>query len=261
VILPKALIFDVDGTLADNERDGHRVAFNQAFDQMGLNWCWSEHFYGTLLSVGGGKERIRHYIQSSGVALPDWVVSEADLTQFVVGLHQAKTAFYCERLASGLIPLRPGVLRLLTEARAAGVRLAIATTSALPNAKALVEQMLPPGDWFEVIAAGDMVPAKKPAPDVYCYALEKLGLAAADCVAIEDSTVGTQAAIAAGLKTVVTVNSYTAGGDFSGASLVVNDLGEPDLPFTVLAGEAGAMGHVDLALLALLQTQTKVSAS
>lgn len=252
MILPKALIFDVDGTLADNERDGHRVAFNEAFDQMELDWCWSEKFYGSLLAIGGGKERIRHYIHSSGAALPDWVVTEAEVSQFIAGLHRAKTAFYCQRLASGLIPLRPGVLRLLTEARAAGVRLAIATTSALPNAMALVEQVLPAGDWFEVIVAGDMVPAKKPAPDVYCLALEKLGLAAADCVAIEDSPVGTRAAIAAGLKTVVTVNGYTVGGDFAGASLVVNDLGEPELPFTVLAGEVGEARYVDLALLRLI---------
>ncbi len=249
MILPKALIFDVDGTLADNERDGHRVAFNQAFDEMELDWCWSENFYGSLLKIGGGKERIRYYIESNGATVPNWVGSEEQLSQFITGLHRAKTAFYCERLAQGLIPLRPGVLRLLTEARAAGVRLAIATTSALPNAMALVEQVLPDGDWFEVIAAGDMVPAKKPAPDVYCLALEKLGLVAADCVAIEDSPVGTRAAIAAGLKTVVTVNGYTAGGEFDGASLVVNDLGEPELPFTVLAGEVGESRYVDLALL------------
>lgn len=253
MILPKALIFDVDGTLADNERDGHRVAFNQAFDEAGLDWCWSESFYGSLLAIGGGKERIRHYIKLTGAELPEWIVSQDDLTQFVAQLHRAKTALYCQRLASGVIPLRPGVLRLLTEARAAGVRLAIATTSALPNAMVLVEQMLPPGDWFEVIVAGDMVPAKKPAPDVYCSALERLGLAADDCLAVEDSRVGMRAAIAAGLKTVVTVNGYTAGGDFSGASLVVNDLGEPERPFTVLAGEAGESCCVDLALLGRVQ--------
>lgn len=255
MVLPQALIFDVDGTLADNERDGHRVAFNQAFDQAGLDWCWSELFYGSLLAVGGGKERIYHYIQSCQPELPDGIQSPADLADLITALHQAKTQFYRQRLGLGMIPLRPGVLRLLQEAREAGVRLAIATTSALPSAMALLDKALPPGavDWFEVIAAGDVVPAKKPSPDIYSYVLDRLALEARDCLAIEDSPVGLRAAVAAGLTTVVTVNSYTAGGDFTGASLVVSDLGEPELPFTVLAGEVGEARYLDLALLRRVQ--------
>ena len=267
MILPKALIFDVDGTLADNERDGHRVAFNQAFDQLGFDWCWSESFYGSLLAVGGGKERIRHFIEPNRDLLPEDFQSSEALTQLIVDLHRAKTSFYRQRLTEGAIPLRPGVLRLLEEAREAGVRLAIATTSALPAAMALLEQTLPEGaaDWFEVIAAGDVVPAKKPAPDIYCYALDKLGLMATDCVAIEDSPAGAKAAMAAGLATVVTVNGYTAQGDFSGASLVLSDLGEPEQPFKAISGEAilreaRQTGYVDVALLEGLLLQSSLSA-
>ncbi|NJN32136.1 MAG: HAD-IA family hydrolase [Synechococcales cyanobacterium RM1_1_8] len=250
--LPQALIFDVDGTLADNERHGHRVAFNQAFAAAGLNWHWSESFYGSLLKIGGGKERIAYYLDHHVLphhVLPHHILHSAEsplppvladaggdrraIADLIAQLHQSKQQFYQHRLALGDIPLRPGVLRLLQAARAAGLRLAIATTSALPSALALVEQALPPGAvaWFEVIAAGDVVPQKKPAPDIYRYVLDKLELGAADCLVIEDSPVGLQAALAAGLATIVTVNGYTEGAAFNGAKLVLSDLGEPERPF------------------------------
>jgi HAD superfamily hydrolase (TIGR01509 family) len=172
------------------------------------------------------------------------------LPEWIAGLHRAKTQYVGELLAAGQIPLRPGVRRLLTEARKSGIRLAIATTSAPENAKALLKSTL--GDdslsWFDVIAAGDIVPAKKPAPDIYEYVLQTINLQPQDCLAIEDSPQGLAAAIAAGLKTVITVNDYTHHEDFSAATLVVNHLGEPTEPFTVIAGEAGDFSFFNLAL-------------
>lgn len=240
----KAIIFDVDGTLAETERDGHRLAFNKTFAEAGLDWYWSIELYGELLTVSGGKERIDYYIKRyhGDGQFPN------NLDEWIAALHEAKSRHYRELLAAGNIPLRPGVKRLITEALGKGVRLAIATTSAFPNAIALLEETLNP-DWFEVIAAGDVVPHKKPAPDIYNYVLEKLGLTATDCVAIEDSRQGLLAALAAGLTTIVTVNNYTKNEDFLGASLVINHLGEPDLSCEVIAGTALNSGYVSLDLL------------
>lgn len=243
----RALIFDVDGTLADTERDGHRVAFNHAFARSGLNWDWSVELYGELLAIAGGKERIRFYIDQYR---PDFE-PPTDLDSFIANLHGFKTRYYQQIVAEGAIPLRRGVKRLLQEAREQGMRLAIATTAALPNVTALLEHTLGSNSpsWFEVIAAGDIVPAKKPAPDVYHYVLGTMGLEARDCLVFEDSNHGFSASSQAGLKTVVTVNPYTQNQDFSGALLVLTDLGEPDQPFTVLAGDAGDSMYLDMSLV------------
>jgi HAD superfamily hydrolase (TIGR01509 family) len=241
----QALIFDVDGTLADTERDGHRVAFNRAFAAANLDWDWSVDLYGDLLEIAGGKERIQYYLDNHR---PEFV-RPANLSEVIADLHRAKTAHYKQVLTEGTIPLRPGVRRLLSEAREQGVRLAIATTSALDNVIALLEMTLGSDSptWFEVIAAGDIVPAKKPAPDVYHYVLDAMSLTPEACLVIEDSHQGLTAARQANLPTVITLNNYTRHHDFAGARLVLDHLGEPDLPFQAIAGHPQAT-YFDLAL-------------
>ena len=249
----QALIFDVDGTLADTERDGHRVAFNRAFAEAGLDWDWTVELYGKLLTVTGGKERIRHYLDvyNTGFKRP------AHLDEFIAGLHKAKTRHYTELLATGAIPLRPGVRRLLEEASAAGLRLAIATTTTPENVDALLEHTLGTG-WqkvFEIIAAGDIVPAKKPAPDIYHYTLEHMQLRAPQCLAFEDSENGILATRGADLATLVTVNSYTHDHPFAAAAIVLDSLGEPDAPFSVLQGNADGFNYVNIDFLKFLHRQ------
>lgn len=243
----KGLIFDVDGTLADNEQDGHRVAFNLAFADAGLDWFWDEETYDRLLEVFGGKERIRYFIEDF---LPGFD-APADLDTFIRGIHGRKTERYVELMQSGTIPLRPGVGRLVREAHQAGLRLAIASTTTRENATALLSQTLGQQSigWFDVLACGDIVPNKKPAPDIYEYALEQLGLTAPECLVVEDTELGLASARAAGLKTLITVNRTTRAQDFSGAAIVLDCLGEPGAPFTVLAGDAGGAKWVDVAFL------------
>jgi HAD superfamily hydrolase (TIGR01509 family) len=243
----KALIFDVDGTLSDTERDGHRVAFNRAFDEVGLNWHWDVETYGKLLEVTGGKERIRHFINEFQPQFDP----PADLNEFILKLHKIKTRHFVTLLKSGAIPLRPGVERLLKEARAKGLRLAIATTTTPENITTLLTATLGKDSigWFDVIAAGDVVPGKKPAPDIYLHALKHMGLSAADCMAFEDSENGLLSSTAAGLKTIVTINGYTRQQNFNGAALVLDQLGEPEAAFSVLAGDAGDATYVDMSLI------------
>jgi HAD superfamily hydrolase (TIGR01509 family) len=230
-----ALIFDVDGTLADSERDGHRCAFNAAFSEVGLDWSWSEDLYGELLRVTGGKERIRYYMERWRPAVGE----RANLDEFIADLHRRKTRHYLE-------------MRLLRQAHDAGVRLAVATTTTPENVTKLLECSGGPEvpSWFEAIAAGDLVPEKKPAPDIYNLVLAQLGLPATACVAVEDSGNGVRAALGAGLRALlVTANVYTMEDDFSGAALVTDGLGEPDLPVKLLLGSLEESAYIDLAAL------------
>ena len=246
----KALIFDVDGTLAETERDAHRVAFNETFAEYHLDWDWSIELYGELLAVTGGKERIKFYLDHYR---QDYQCPH-NLDAFIAELHQKKTARYNAMLANHPIPLRTGVRRLLIEAREEGLRLAIATTTSLQNVITLLEGSLDPdaANWFDVIAAGDVVVAKKPAPDIYHYALQALGLKSTQCLAIEDSGNGIRSALGAHIPTIITVNDYTRHEDFTGASLVVDHLGEPGQPVTILAGKVDPIEYVDIAMLRYL---------
>lgn len=251
----KALIFDVDGTLTDNECDGHRVAFNLAFRDAGLEWHWDVPTYLRLLEVFGGKERIRYYMED----FLDGFEPPGDLDAFIRHLHQMKTQHYLALLESGALPLRPGVARLVMEARAAGLKLAIASTTTLENALLLIkvafgEQGL---DWFDVFACGDVVTNKKPAPDIYLYALDQLGLGAAECLVIEDTEAGLAAATAAGLTTLITVNEATKDQDFSGAAIVLDQLGEPEQGFRVLSGDAGGASLADVKFLRQLHASAE----
>jgi HAD superfamily hydrolase (TIGR01509 family) len=249
----QALLLDVDGTLADTE-EIHRQAFNAAFAEAGLDWVWSQALYHELLAVTGGKERIRYYLRRER---PDFRLP-ADTDAFIAGLHRSKTGYYIEALSGGKVPLRPGVERLLQDARAHGMRLAIVTTTTPENIIALLEHSFSQDvtDWFEVIAAGSVVPQKKPAPDIYDYVLASMELSPYACMAIEDSFNGLQAAQAAGVATLVTINRYTEGQDFSAAALVLDHLGEPGMPCRVLAGELSPEGMVDVAFLKRLHAHT-----
>lgn len=217
----KALIFDVDGTLAETE-ELHRIAFNTAFVDSGLPWRWNRELYRELLKVSGGKERIRHFIESEQLPEKDWT----GLDEFIARLHQRKTTIYTQLVINGKAKLRPGVRNTINAARAAGIRLAIATTTSLPNVEALLRASFngAADTLFEVICAGDSVPAKKPAPDIYLDALRHLDLPANACLAIEDSRNGLLSAHRAGIPTVVTPGIYTDDQDFSEAHLVVPDL-------------------------------------
>jgi len=221
----KAIIFDVDGTLADTE-DGHRLSFNKAFAECGLDWSWDVAMYDKLLKVTGGKERIKYFVSDflQGYEKP------ADFDEYVKHLHAVKTKHYTTMLAQGGIPLRPGIKQLITEAHAAGITLTIATTTTPQNVAALLEVALGK-DWERYFAAngcGDIVPHKKPAPDIYFWVLDKMGIKASDCIALEDSENGLKSSLAAGIKTYVTINHYTRNQDFSGAAAVFDDLS--DLP-------------------------------
>ena len=220
----KALIFDVDGTLADTE-SVHLEAFNHAFKAEGLDWHWTVEQYTRLLEISGGKERMLHHWRTVD---PDLKEVEAGAVNDTINrLHEIKTAWYENAVNNGAVVLRPGVLALMSEARRMGLQLAIATTTSPVNIAALLRSAIGL-DWrshFLAIGDASNAPVKKPNPQVYMKVLADLGLRAADCVAFEDSSNGLRAARAAGLDTVITPNSFTAHHDFSGALRVVPDLG------------------------------------
>lgn len=239
----RALIFDVDGTLAETE-DLHRQAFNRAFAALDLSWRWDAVLYADLLTVMGGKERLAHYIETRR---PD---EAAALHALAPEIHARKTAAYGDLLADEGLPLRPGIARLIGEARAAGIRLAVATTTSRPNVDRLLAANFPPGAApFDVIAAGDEADRKKPAPDVFLLALAGLGIPASEAVAFEDSAPGISSARAAGLPVLATRSRYTDSHRLDGAFSAVSDLGEPGRPHRHIAGLEWPGGVVDLAAL------------
>lgn len=242
----EAIIFDVDGTLAETE-EAHRAAFNAAFAEFGLGWHWDQDLYGRLLTTAGGRARIERYWREVDPA----AAAAASARPLAVRLHERKTAIFQELVRTGGLPLRPGVARLLREAREAGLRLAIATTTSEGNVETLITATLGAAAlrWFAAIGAGDVVRDRKPAPDIYHHVLRQLNLPAGACLAIEDSENGLRSARAAGLGTVITVNPYTRREDFEGALAVLSDLGEPTRPCRTLGGTAPAGDCVDVAML------------
>jgi HAD superfamily hydrolase (TIGR01509 family) len=242
----QAIVFDMDGTLADTE-EIHRQAFNRAFTEFEMPWQWSPEEYHDLLAISGGRERIRCYLMQKR----ERPRATAALRQLAIAVHKRKSEIYRDLLRDGHVPLRPGVRRLLFEARAAGVRLAIATSSSRRNVDTLLETTLgsEADGLFRAFATCDVVEDQKPAPALYQFALAELGVEPVHTVAIEDTHNGILAARAAGLVTVITTHRYTRDNDFPGAALVLDQLGEPDRPFCVLGGDARGATFVDVGLL------------
>jgi len=235
-----ALVFDCDGVLADTERDGHLPAFNQVFAGHGLPVRWSEEEYGHLLRIGGGKERMATLFADADLVARAGLPTDPDAQRELLATwHRDKTALYTAAVAAGRLPARPGIARIVHEAADAGWLLAVASTSAEPSVRAVLEHAVGATRAAQfAVFAGDVVPAKKPAPDIYELAVRELGVDPRDVVVVEDSGNGVAAARATdgGLTTVVTVSSYTADDDFTGAALVVSSLGDLDgTPATVVA--------------------------
>lgn len=217
----RALIFDCDGVLVDTEKDGHRVAFNQAFAEAGLDTVWDVPLYGELLKVAGGKERMTHYFETSG-----WPRGR-DPDTLVPALHKRKTAIFTELIASGRLPLRTGVARIVDEATAAGIRLGVCTTSNPKSVDGVLDLLgRERKSRFEVVLAGDVVSKKKPDPEIYNLAKQRLELEGAECVVIEDSRNGLLAAVGAGMPCLITTSTYTTDEDFHEAARVVPELGD-----------------------------------
>jgi HAD superfamily hydrolase (TIGR01509 family) len=224
----KALVFDVDGTLADTEA-AHLAAFNQAFADFGLDWQWDETLYTELLHISGGKERMLHYWKLQNPGMRELAASA--LQDTIHRLHALKTAAYEGAVNSGAVQLRPGVLAMLDQARSQGLQLAIATTTSPVNIAALLRHAVG-ADWrlnFTAIGDASTAPLKKPHPQVYLHMLEALQLPPAQCLALEDSGNGLRAATAAGLATLITPTRFTAHHDFAAALRVVPDLGHVNL--------------------------------
>jgi HAD superfamily hydrolase (TIGR01509 family) len=246
----RAILFDMDGTMADTERLGHRPAYNNAFKEAGLNWRWGPKLYRRLLrQPGGGRDRLRHYLESYKPAMGPLSDAADDPDSLVSDLHARKAQHFDKLLRKGKVPLRAGVARLMDEAHAEGIRLAVVTNASRASLASMLQHSV--GDVLrqrlDLVLCGDEGVAKKPAPDLYNTALQRLGIPAGDSVAIEDSQLGLQAAAAAGIPTLVTINDNTAGEDFSAAAMVVDTLGDPGTPATVFSGVIGNGEYVSLA--------------
>jgi len=220
----KALFFDQDGVIIDTEKDGHRVAFNQAFKEFGFDFEWDIDTYHKLLQVSGGKERMRHYLHTVGFGKE---VKSSEEDELIKSLHGRKTEIFIELIESGKLPLRPGVKRLMQEAMDMGLILGICTTSNERAANTIANKILK-DIHFNFVLAGDVVRKKKPDPEIYLLALQKTGLHPESCVVIEDSHNGVTAAKAAGFPVIATTNLYTEQEDLSAADMVISCIGDPD---------------------------------
>ena len=234
-----ALIFDCDGVLADTERYGHLPAFNQTFREFNLPVQWSEEEYGVKLKIAGGKERMASLLTPEFVKQVNLPSDPEEQKEMLAKWHKRKTAIYKQMNLDGALPGRPGVARVVHEAVAAGWQLAVASTSAEESVKAVLDSVVGKdmAAHFDVLA-GDIVPKKKPAPDIYLLTLERLKVSPDKALIVEDSRNGLLAAVAAGVRCVVTLSSYTWEEDMSEALLVVSDLGEPDNPMRVIANRS-----------------------
>lgn len=247
---PHALILDCDGVLADTELDGHLVAFNRAFAELGYDIHWTKEEYKFLLRVGGGKERLMTYVTEHREI--DFAKG-GDLNEAVAALHHRKSEIYVQLVEAGKLPGRPGIRRLVAEALDAGWQVAVASTSAVKSVEAVLRAVVGEEIFVRLsgVFAGDVVSAKKPAPDIYDFALRALGRRPEEVVVVEDSESGALAAARAGLSHIVTVSYFTAEDDFAAATVVVDDLGEPNSPATVRAGAQvlNADGYIDVSSL------------
>jgi HAD superfamily hydrolase (TIGR01509 family) len=239
----RALIFDCDGVLADTERDGHLVAFNRMWREQGVNWQWNVEQYAIKLKIGGGKERIASLAKDADFRAAYHVpATEDEWLNVVAGWHKRKSEIFKELVNSGAMPARPGVRRLAQQAHDRGWTLAVCSTSAQASVQAVLDSVMGKdlAGKFAGVFAGDIVTAKKPAPDIYNHAADTLGLKHTDCVVIEDSRNGLLAATAAGMTCVVTTNALTEREDFTEAALVVDSLGDPGVPARVVANRSAA---------------------
>ncbi len=236
-----AIIFDVDGVFADTEPYGHLPAFNQTFREFGIPVEWSYDEYAQRVKISGGKERMASLLTPQFVQTAHLPTDPEEQRKMIADWHKRKTAIYKQILQEGRLPGRPGIDRLVGEAIQAGWKLAVASTSAEESVRAVVDHVVGPekAARFEVLA-GDIVPQKKPAPDIYLLALERLAVSPNDAIVIEDSRNGLLAAQAAGIRCLVTLSSYTVDEDMSEAMMVVTDLGDPGRPMEVIANRSKA---------------------
>lgn len=257
-----AVLFDVDGTLADTESTGHRAAYNLAFAALGLDWFWSPQLYQELLPVSGGISRLSFFVGSYGPSLGAHEPAyRADPDAWIAALHRHKAKFFQHQLAAGEVLLRPGVARLVAATVAAGIPIGLVSNASRATVddvrRYCLESVL--GDVVAVTVAGDDVTEAKPDPLPYTLACRQLGVAPSDALVIEDSPTGLSSARAAGLATLITTNEETRGRLFPGALAVVDSLDAPGYSLVAGGNRCGAFDYVSLDVLRALQADWAAS--